>query len=151
MKKIILSALLTVLLSVPTFAQADTLNVEKDAKEAALKFCTFFEAALADIPPILVVMLTDFVELGEEQAQENFMASLAQMSPQEQQDLMAELPKLETFTAGMDAFFEEDMKQYDVYQEDSEFALFMITEAESIPGCEMPSIILKKGYEEVQD
>lgn len=142
---------MAVILSPLSFAQADSLNVEEDAKNAALQFCTFFEAALADIPPILVVMLTDYVELGEEQAQENFMASLAQMSSKEQEDLMGELPKLEKFTASMDAFFEEDMKQYNVYQENSEFAMLMITEAESIPGCEMPSIILKKGYEEVQD
>lgn len=122
-----------------------------DAKDAAIKFCTFFEKSLADIPPVLIVMLTDFAELGEEQAQENFMANLEQMSPQEQQELMAELPKLEKFSTDMDSFFENDMKQYEIYQDNDEFPQLMMKEVNSIPNCELPQLILKVALEELDE
>lgn len=135
--KLLFTLTLLLTFSMISYAQSnEKAEMEKGSKDIATKVCGIFTDAFKELHPEIVILLEDFMIVGEAQALENFTFVMEMISPEEQEKIMADIEKLDTLVPKFDDIdAEEIFSNYEEFRGEKEFLQLIANELEKMPGC----------------
>ncbi len=159
LQKVFLNLLLTLLTAFVFIAtanaqatgQTEEQKLETDAKAAAKGMCECMNLFFDALHPKLIDLMTDMLEVGEEQAQANFFAYLTSASSEEQALIGKDIERMEDIDVELDAFCGDVIERYSVYDDSKEFEVKMISHLSQLPECKLVYSVMKLGQEDEKD
>ncbi len=142
MKKILFSLLSLLLWLQVGFAQDSTSPTV--AKEAAEDICECINQFFDELHPQLVQLMLDMTEIGEEEAQANFMAYLGEAPEEEQKQIQADIAKMQNANEGIAKYCTEVKLRYEDAEKSPDFEDKMLAALEDNPNCRLVWLILKQ-------
>ncbi len=148
MKKTLYSFLLVALLSAFIYTpQAKAQNLDKDAKSAALEMCGCMNNFFNELHPQLIQLMNDMAELGEEEAQANFVSYLMSASPEEQAEIQEDVMRMQNASDEIEVYCQEVKDRYASYDNNSEFKDKMINALQKEADCSLVAKMMKLGQQ----
>ncbi len=142
MKKILFSlASLTLFVQIG-FSQNSTSS--EVAKEAADDICECINLFFDELHPQLVQLMQDMVEIGEEEAQANFIAYFSKASLEEQNQIQTDILKMQDAEEGIARYCTEVKLRYENAEKAPDFEDKMMAELENKTNCRLVWLILKQ-------
>jgi hypothetical protein len=124
-----------------------TNSLDKAAGEAANELCQCFNKVIGELHPTLQQMMKDMVDYGEETAQNNFAAKLAEMSSEEQAAVMTSISEMENFEQKLDTQCGDITKgeKYSAYDADPAFQEKFLEKLSKLSNCDLTYKLMQIG------
>lgn len=117
------------------------------AKEAAEDICECINLFFDELHPQLVQLMLDMTEIGEEEAQANFVAYLSTASEEEQNQIQADIAKMQNAEEGIAKYCTEVKLRYEDAEKAPDFEEKMLNELGKNPNCRLVWLILKQNQQ----
>ncbi len=152
MNKTIYSFSLVVLLSAFTFiSPAKAQSLDDDAQSAALEMCECMNNFFNELHPQLIQLMNDMIEVGEEEAQANFMEYLISASSEEQAQIQSDVMRMQNAGEEIEYYCEGVKEHYAYYDDSQEFKDKMIAHLGEAAECHLVWNMMRIGQGNSED